>query len=496
MFSSNNFKATTKSLILLSFVELCERFSYYGIRSLLVLFLTLDCGYKDAEAGIIYSLFSAVCYILPLFSGLLADKLTGFRNMIILGGIIIVAGHICLALIALETKLIYLGLGLVAVGTGMFKGNVVNLLSSCYRENDSAQRGRHFALLYIGLNLGTLSARIVCGYTAYLYGQHYGLTIAGSGMLLGVVTFIKFEHLLGNSGLPPHPQLMHKSILGVNVFTLLLIGGCIAAFAIAEILRLSELFVHSISFLGFLVLLLFLIVFFFTTLKRVALEKKKLIALLILAGFQMCVFALLMQLGSLITLFTQRNVVNVIGHYIVPPTTFQLLNPIIIIIFGMLSHLSIWPKKRYIVIKFACSIFMMAICFFILYVGCLDANMLGKVNYLYLIVAIALMAVVELNIAPTVNEQTTLLAPKHRKGLVMGIVMLSFAFSHLGGILISKFISVTSAHGEIDAIRSLAIYREGFLKIAIFYLGVFTLFLFCYAFLNRIINQTSAEQLE
>jgi POT family proton-dependent oligopeptide transporter len=135
-------------LKLLFFVEMWERFSYYGMRGLLVIFLTSQLGFKDERAYAIYSVFAAIGYAGPVLAGLLADKLVGFRNMILSGGILITLGHATMSLIELKSDLIYVGLALIAVGTGMFKGNITNLLGACYASHDP-ERSRGLTLFYV-----------------------------------------------------------------------------------------------------------------------------------------------------------------------------------------------------------------------------------------------------------------------------------------------------------------------------------------------------------
>ncbi|OEY87131.1 MFS transporter [Wolbachia pipientis] len=473
-----------KFLVLLLFVEVWERFSYYGMRALLVLFLTSSLGYSDPKAYAIYSLFAAICYMGPVVGGLIADKLTGFRNMVVLGGTTIVIGHLCMVLVELDHELIYLGLGLIAIGNGMFKGNITNLLGSCYKKSEDQERSRGFTLFYVSVNVGSSVAAILCAYVAHLYGWHYGFSIAGCGMVLGLIIFIKFQYLLGDSGISPRPDLMSKKILGINVPAILLVSNLFSASIVAKMLKSSEFFANVTAFFGFLVLG----VFIYVILKLPRLQRKGLFALLVMILFQMCFFALEMQLGSLINLFAQRNVVNKVFGIIIPSAVSQSINPIFIIIFGTLLGTYSKFSKDHSTIKFGLGILTMPICFFILYIGCLNANMEGKVSYIYLITSIALMGLGELFIAPLVQEQATILAPKHIRGLVMGIIMLSLAFSNLGGIIISKFMSVSK-----DA-ESLEIYREGFLKIAIFNLALFVFFLPCYTFINRIIKKRNQSE--
>lgn len=454
-------------LKILCFVEMWERFSYYGMGALLVLFLTSHIGFTDEKAFTIYSLFAAIGYSLPMLGGFLADKLMGFRNMVLIGGTVITVGHACMSLVEFKPNLLYLGLSLIAVGTGVFKGNAVNLLGSCYGKDDP-ERSRGFTLFFVSINVGAILASILCGYVAHFFGWHYGFGLAGIGMSMGLVTFLKFQSFLGNSGLSPCPRLMDKSILGIKTFGIVLIGSFLLSLIVAEMFIYSNFFVNILVFSGIITLG----IFSYIILKSSTEQRWKLIVLFILIMFSMFFYALEMQIGSLINLFTERNVINNVLGIIIPASVSQGINPLSIVVLGFLFGAYIKFKKEYATSVFTFGLLTMAICFFVLYIGCLNANSEGKVEYLYLIIAISFMGLGELCIFPLIKEQATTLAPENLRGVVMGMVMLSLAFSNLAGIIISKFISVPSVNGKINYLESLGIYKEGFLKLGILSLTI------------------------
>ncbi|MGL9718716.1 MAG: peptide MFS transporter [Wolbachia sp.] len=476
-------------LRILCFVEMWERFSYYGMMALLVLFLTSYLGFNDEKAFTLYSLFAAVGYALPILGGFLADKLMGFRNMVLLGGIVIAVGHACMSLVEFEPGLLYLGLSLIAVGTGMFKGNATNLLGSCY-DKDDPERTRGFTLFYVSVNLGSILASISCGYLAYLFGWQYGFGLAGIGMFIGLITFLKFQNFLGNSGLAPCSKLMNKNILGIKTFGIVLIGTFLLSLIVAEMFIYSELFVNILIFSGVIALG----IFSYIILKSSIEQRWKLMVLFILIIFQMLFYALQMQLGSLINLFTDRNVVDNVFGIIIPASASQAINPLSIVVLGFFFGTYMKFKKEYATSMFTFGLLTMAICFFLLYIGCLNANNEGKVGYLYLIIAIPFIGLGELCIAPLVQEQATRLAPKNLRGIVMGMLMLSIAFSNLAGIVISKFVSVPSANGEINCLESLEIYKEGFLRFGISNLIISIAFLFFFNLVHKIITNPSYKK--
>lgn len=479
-----------KFLVLLFFTEMWERFSYYGMRALLVLFLTKMLGFKDERAYAIYSLFAALGYAGPVVGGIIADKFLGFRKMVTLGGIVIALGHFLMVLIPLDDRLIYLGLALIAVGTGMFKGNITNLLGACYEKNDP-ERDRGFTLFYVGVNVGSVLASLACAVIADLYGWHYGFGMAGIGMLLGLATFISFQSILGDKGLPPKSATKTTGaelICGMTPFNFVLIASILTGMFVSVMLYYSENFGAVLAVVGVLVYL-----YLFSVVKGLKYEEKKNIGILMaLTFFSMMFYALEMQLGSLFNLFTDRNVTREVFGYTVPTAVCQAINPFSIIILGpIVSQVFMKLGQEWSMKRFALGLLAMIACFAILYYGCLMASPEGDVAYGYLFVAICFMGFGELCIAPVIQSLYTILSPFHIRGFLMGVYMLSMSFSNLSGNLIGRFMSVDAPSNveNFDKLSSLAIYQEGFLKIMLFNAALFVLFGIMYRLLQRNVQQ-------
>ncbi len=479
---SQRVKKFPNFLKLLFFVEMWERFSYYGMRALLVIFLTSQLGFEDKKAYAIYSVFAAIGYMGPVLGGVLADKLLGFRNMVLIGGVIITLGHASMVLVELNQDLIYLGLALIAVGTGMFKGNITNLLGSCYDAHDP-ERARGFTLFYVGVNLGSFLAAISCGFVAHLYGWHYGFGLAGIGMAVGLFTFIKFDYVLQDRDMVTRPDIIKRKLLRINTQYMVFSGCILLAIVAAKVIMHSETFANILAVTGAFIFSIFAYLLF----RLPGQQRRNLLVLSLLIVFFMLFFALEMQLGSLINLFTQRNVVSEVLGIPIPAAVSQAINPLSIIILGGMLGLYMKFDRKYSTAIFAFGVLTMSICFFVLYLGCLNANSEGKVEYLYLLIGISFMGLGELCIGPLLQEQATLLAPKGLKGMIMGIVMLALAFSNLVGVIIAKFMSVPGVNGEVNPLESLAIYQEGFRDIALFNLGLVAVFLLFYKFINKVI---------
>jgi POT family proton-dependent oligopeptide transporter len=461
-------------------IEMWERFSYYGMRSLLVLFLTSHLGWHDKDAYAIYSLFAAIGYAGPSIAGIIADKLLGFRNMVKLGAMIMILGHFTLAFIDLNGKLLYLGLALIAIGTGFFKGNAVNLLGACYGTKDSY---KGFNLFYVSIQVGSFAASIICGYIANIYGWHFGFAAAGVGMALGLITFLKFEYTLQNYGLMPETKFKNKTYYGLSPLVLTFLMGLIISAIFAFFLQQPNELTKAITYL----MLFIFAVFGYIVLTSAPQQRKELLALSILIIFLMCFFGIEMQLGSLINLFVSRNVDKEILGYNIPASVFQALNPCYIIIMGMIINY-LPNANKYTLTKFAIGVSTIALCFAVLYLGLEFADSQGQMPVLFLFVGIAFMSLGELLIGPSINQQTVRLAPKHLKGFVMGIMMMSLSFSNLAGIEIAKFMSVPSIDGTIDSLMSLEIYKAGFFKIIMVNIGFFVAFLMCIPFLRKVIK--------
>src|SRR5687767_694241 len=227
-----------RGLSTLFFTEMWERFSYYGMRALLILFMTapLAAGglaFDTATAGAIYGLYTSMVYMTTLPGGWIADRLIGQRRAVLYGGIIIAAGHFCMAFSALAT--FYLGLFLIVIGTGLLKGNVSVIVGQLYAKED-IRRDAGFSIFYMGINLGAFIAPLVCGYLGQKVSWHTGFGAAGVGMTLGLIQYSLGRKHLGEAGLYPadagSPEAIARqraeATRWVTIASAVLIAGAIA----------------------------------------------------------------------------------------------------------------------------------------------------------------------------------------------------------------------------------------------------------------------------
>src|SRR5687768_15164331 len=213
-----------RGLSTLFFTEMWERFSYYSMRALLILFMTAPLtegglGFDTAVAGAIYGLYTSMVYMTTLPGGWIADRLIGQRRAVLYGGILIASGHFSMAFPTLLT--FYLGLFLIVIGTGLLKGNVSVIVGRLYSKDD-IRRDAGFSIFYMGINLGAFIAPLVCGYLGQRVSWHTGFAAAGFGMLIGVVQYVPGGSYLGDAGRRATPvespegarQLRNRAVAG------------------------------------------------------------------------------------------------------------------------------------------------------------------------------------------------------------------------------------------------------------------------------------------
>jgi proton-dependent oligopeptide transporter, POT family len=420
--------------------ELWERFSYYGMRALLILFMTAPLarnglGMATPEAGAIYGLYTGMVYLLALPGGWIADKILGARRAVLVGGIIIAIGHFCLALPSTTT--FFIGLVFIVTGTGLLKPNVSTMVGQLYAPHD-ARRDAAFSIFYMGINLGAFIAPLVCSYVGENINWHYGFGLAGIGMTAGVIQFAAGAKTLGSAGIAPLPTRKDQFRFRGSIVLFLLIvavGGILAANGTLSIQALSSGF-------GFLLTAIVIVLFAGMLIfgKWTREERSRLIAIFVLFAAAALFWSIYEQAGSTLNLFAERNTDRSVPGMAqpFPAGWFQSLPALFVIaIAPMFAWLwvKLGERNPSSTIKFSVGLLFGGVSFMIL------IPIAGKmgVSPIWLTLTYLLQTIGELCISPVGMSTMTKLAPKRIASLMMGVWFVSIS---VGDYLSGKLASV------------------------------------------------------
>jgi len=413
--------------------EVWERFGFYTIQTLLVLYMVSALNLSDSHAYTIIGEFTALAYIMPLLGGYLADHVLGYRFSIMLGGILLCLGY---ALLGVYPESIFSGLSLVILGNGLFKPNISSFLGQFYEEND-ARRDSGFTLFYIGINLGSFAASLLAGYMQQWLGWHACFAIASLGMLIGVITFRTSFSLLQNKGFSPrYPRFTQlPKLLAFKPHLVLMLAAIIAA--LFTLLNFPEITTHILKVAG----VILLIGLTTLALKQSRIERKRMTALIIMLLFSVIFWGLFFEIFFSVNLFTERAVNRTIGGFTIPAVAFIALESIFIVALGPLFSL-LWkhinPKTRFMTtpFKFAYGLLFSAIAFETLAFAIQHTGVGTPINATWMILFYALFVFAELFLSPIGLSMITTLSPAKYVGLMMGVWFITLGYGGaLSGLL-------------------------------------------------------------
>ncbi len=471
-------------LATLFLVEMWERFSYYGMRALLTLYLTKQLLFSDDVAYGMYGAYTSMVYLTPIFGGMLADRLIGFRKAVTWGAILMALGHFAMAF---ESTL-HLALGLLIVGNGFFKPNMSSIVGQLYEEGD-ARRDGGYTIFYMGVNVGALLAPLLCGYVGENYGWHYGFGIAGVGMLIGLLNFTIRQGVLEGRAEPPDPEkLVRPLVAGINREWTVYIGSIVPiAFATWLVSRFSV--VHNLLTVVSVAVIVGLVIFMIARCDSVA--RSRLVVALLLCIFGVSFWSLFEQAGSSINLFTDRNVDRDLFGWTIPTTWFQSVNPAFIIVLAPLfSWLWVWLAGRKLEpstpLKFALGIFQLGLGFLALNLG-IKLSPEGSIYFPWLLLGYLLHTTGELCVSPVGLSSISKLSPAKILGLMMGVWYLGFAYAQILATLIARMTSIPSGESgaAVSQAESAAIYGSVFGQVGLLICGVSLFMLLLVPFLKR-----------
>jgi POT family proton-dependent oligopeptide transporter len=454
-----------KGLRTLFFTELWERFSFYGMRALLVLYMINKSafGYTEDRAYAAYAAYGALVYAFPVLGGWLANRWLGYRNAVVLGAVFMAAGQFALA-IPNETAF-YLALSLLCVGNGFFKPNISSNVGRLYAEED-ARRDRGFTIFYMSINIGALLAPIVCGNLGEKVAWSLGFAAAGFGMLIGLVWYLFGQRHLGTTADPDHPELLQKPvILGLTRLHFTWLGALAAVPLAAHGLSNPELGKEAISVVAVLVALV--LIYFLFRLRGT--ERYRLLALMLLMGFHTMFFAGFEQAGSSFNVLADKHVDRVIFGLEVPASVFQAVNPMFIV---LLTPVFVWMwraltnrgRNPSIPTKFVIGLILLGVGFYILSLASRHATTgsdgIARFALVWLILCYFLHTTGELFISPIGLSAVTTLAPRDWVGFCMGAWFLTISFGHQLAGFIARLTGTEGGTTARTSLEELAAYGD------------------------------------
>ncbi len=451
-------------LYILFFTEMWERFSYYGMRAILVLYIVSAAtgdnpglGWENADALALYGWYTMLVYVMSIPGGILADKFIGQKKSVLVGGLILVAGH---SILAIEAPwAFFTGLGLIVLGVGGLKPNISTMVGGLYKEGD-IRRDKGFTIFYIGINIGAAASSLAVGYVGETIGWHWGFGMAGVGMLLGQIVFMAGQKYLKGVGEAPTKEEKESGddSMGRLFNKMFKEKGPLIGFSLIQLLGIYLLVTGTIGygllaiFLGFVVGIMMVIYNELTPI-----EKDRYVVLLLSFLIVIVFWGAFEQAGGLMNIYTKEKVDRFvdIGFWsgTIPASVFQSVNAIFIIIFGVIVA-NFWARRK-LKSKEASSLFKMAVGVIIMGLGFLfmakaSLEVLdgGQAALIWIILAYLLHTIGELSASPVALSFITKIAPAKYVSIMMGVY---FAATGLGN-------KVAGAIGE--ASQTEPIYSE------------------------------------
>ena len=449
-----------RGLSVLFFTEMWERFSYYGMRAILILFMTASVatgglGFDTAKAGAIYGTYVSLVYITSLPGGWLADRFLGQRRATLYGGVLIMLGHIALAFPSLSS--FYAGLGLVVLGTGLLKPNISTMVGGLYTPEDE-RRDAGFSVYYMGINLGAFLAPLVCGWLAQSEtfreilasaglapesAWHWGFGMAAVGMFFGLIQYLSGWKHLGSAGMYPAPAESPEAAAGNRRLLrngLILVIGAAALLAGLELTGTINITAQGVSDVLGIVLLLTTVVFFvwlFAAGRWTAEERRRLVVVLVLFIAATIFWSVFEQAGSTLNLFAQRSTRTEAFGMPFPPSWLQSVGPFSLVVFSPVFAwiwLRLGRRDPSSPAKFTLGLVCVALSFAILVIPAGDAMQGLRVSPLWLVATYLLHTFGELCLSPVGLSAMTRLAPERIAALTMGVWFVALsAGNYLGG---------------------------------------------------------------
>ena len=465
-----------KALWYIMAIYMWEYFSFYGMRALLILYLTQELLLSDSSSYAIYGSFVALVYLTPIFGGILADKLLGFKQTIIIGALLMSCGHLIIGIDG--SKLLYLGMAFIICGYGYFKSNVPCLVGELYAKDDS-KRDSAFTLLYLGGNIGALLAPIACGMVANIYGWDYGFGLAGIGMIVGLLIFLSGSRHISC----PSNKTTSFRVKTLDTFVVSFTVILICYFALKYQYEGYLLFVVTIASM------LWFIKICIASNKEV---RKKLLLLIPFAIFGILFWVFDEQIFTSVEIFIERNIHSHVLGYKFPASMIVSVNNAAVIVGGLFFALVLKVYKRLDgdfgrMMKFLFGFVLQLLCFVMLILAAKEASIYGKTSIVWVIFAIFMLWLSELFIDPIALSEITSIDSSHNTSFLAAIYML-FTGSIAGfiGARVANMASFKNVSEHADLVTQANLFQGLFTYIALVIVGMIVLWFIIALFVKKL----------
>ena len=434
MNTTTDFLGHPKGLFVCFATEMWERFSYYGMRALLILYLTKHWEFTDATSYLIYGAYTSLVYIMPVFGGMLADQILGSKKAVTYGAILLVFGHLGMTVESNE-QIFYLSLALIVSGVGFLKPNISTMVGALYEEGDP-RRDSGFTIFYMGINIGAFTATLLCGYLGEQVGWAYGFGAAGIGMLFGLIIFLWGQKYLEGLAEPPSNKYLQK-MYGITYESWAYTSGIFMVLVTWFLVQNSQLVGQLLGGFGAIFIGAWLLYALFRCAPD---ERDRLIVVGVLILFSLIFWALFEQAGSSLNILTDRGVNRVIFGWEVPASMFQSLNagfiftiaPLFAMLWIALAKRNMEPSTP---IKFSIGIIFVGLGFLALVYGMRSSEGL-QTGVFWIILIYLLHTLGELCLSPVGLSSVTKLSPQRIVGFMMGMwFFASAAGNYVAGLI-------------------------------------------------------------
>ena len=451
--SAGTFLGHPKGLFVLFFAEMWERFSFYGMRALLIFYLTKWWLFDDGKANLIYGAYTSLVYITPMLGGYLADRYLGQRKAVQFGAVLLTIGHLLMAVEGVPgghmanpaINVFWLALSFIIVGSGFLKANISVMVGQLYRLTDVRRDGA-YTIFYVGVNVGAFIGTLIAGWLGETYGWRYGFGAAGVGMAVGLIVFVLGRGKLLGRGEPPEPQRLARRAGGITLEWRLYAISAASIALIWAIIQYQDA-VGWLLLISGAVLLGYILYVAFTQLD--AHSRDRIFAVIFLLVLQPVFWGLYEQAGGSINLFTDRHVDRSLLGFEVPASLFQSINPFYIMVMGpIFAGLWTWLGRRgwepSTPAKFGLALLQVGLSFLILVWGAHLAGVANLTPAIFIFLLFFFQTTGELCLSPVGLSAMNRLSPPQMASLIMG----AWFFATAGGQFVAGKIGEATGGGE------------------------------------------------